>query len=197
MNKCIELQHQFVSVSRMKQYENINEYFENLKLCKNYYIPLSLTEIALRNSLNNFFKIRVCENWIFDKEFIKPQHQYKIDLSIKMLQQKHKEISQDNIIAELSFGFFVTFFKQPYQQYFRYKDLKSIFPKLVSSKDKKINRHYVFTKLNKIRLFRNKVFHHNKIINKIEYQNMMNEISQILKFFDPELAIVLGKTNGK
>ena len=40
------------ALNMMKQYKSIDEYFENLQLCKEYYIPLSLVEIALRNSLN-------------------------------------------------------------------------------------------------------------------------------------------------
>lgn len=197
MKKCLKLKNEFISKNRMKQYKNVNEYIDNLKLCKEYYIPLSLVEIALRNSLNNFLKKKVNTNWLLDKNFIKPQHQNKIDISIKMLKLENKEVEQDNILAELNFGFFVTFFKQPYQQYLRYKDLKHIFPNLPSSKNKKINRHFIFTKINNIRLFRNKVFHHDKIINKVEYENLNNEIYQVLEYFDDELVNIAKKINNE
>ena len=179
----------------MKQYKNVNEYFDNLKLCKNYYIPLSLVEIALRNSLNNHFNVKVSENWLLDKKFIQPQHQSKIDVSIRLLKIEGKHIVQDNILAELSFGFFVTFFKAAYKNYFRYNDLKQIFPNLPSSKDKSINRHFIFTKLNNIRLFRNKVFHHDKIIAKQDYKNMMTEIYEVLSFFDDEIVQITKDLN--
>jgi len=195
MKKCIELKNKFISKNRMKQYSDINEYFENLKLCKEYYIPLSLVEIALRNSLNNHFKKEISQDWLLDKNFIQPQHQSKIDISIKLLKLEKKKVEQDNILAELSFGFFVTFFKAAYKNYFRYNDLKQIFPNLPSKKDKSVNRHFVFTKLNNIRLFRNKVFHHDKIISKKEYQNMMDEIYEVLSYFDDEIVEITKELN--
>lgn len=188
VKKCIELKNKFISTNRMRQYTDIDEYFENLKLCKEYYIPLSLVEIALRNSLNSHFKKEISKDWLLDKNFIQPQHQSKIDISIKLLRLESKQIVQDNMLAELSFGFFVTFFKAAYKNHFRYNDLKQIFPNLPSSKEKKINRHFVFTKLNNIRLFRNKVFHHDKIISKSEYQNMMAEIYEVLSYFDDKIV---------
>lgn len=179
----------------MKQYKSIDEYFKNLQLCKEYYIPLSLVEIALRNSLNSHFKQKISQDWLLDKNFIQPQHQSKIDISVKLLKLEKKKVEQDNILAELSFGFFVTFFKAAYKNYLRYNDLKQIFPNLPSSKNKSVNRHFVFAKLNNIRLFRNKVFHHDKIIGKIEYQNMINEIYEILSYFDKEIVHITKDLN--
>ena len=187
MKNCVNIKNKFISKSRLAQYDNINEYIENLKLSNKFYIPLSIVEISLRNSLNSFFIERIGKDWIFDKTFIKPQLQSKIDTSIKILKQQNKVITQDNIIAELSFGFWIMLLKKPFQEYLRYKDLKEIFPNIIIEKDIKVNRHYIFTKLNKIRLFRNKVFHFDKIINKSEYINIKNDIYLILQYFDDKL----------
>ena len=165
MKDCINIKNKFISKSRMAQYDSIDEYIKNLQLSNQFYIPLSVLEISLRNSLNEFFNDKIGENWLFDKKFIKPQLQIKIDTAIKILKQQNKEISQDNIIAELSFGFWIMLLKKPFQEYLRYKDLKVIFPNISIEKDIKVNRHYIFTKVNNIRLFRNKVFHFDKIIN--------------------------------
>ena len=147
MKKCIKLKNNFISVERMSRYKSLDEYFENLKLSKNYYIPLSIVEISLRNSLDKLFKRNIAKNWLIDERFIKPQHKHKIDLSIKLLKLKDKEVGHNNILAGLTFGFFVTFFKQPYSQYLRFNDLKQIFPNLPKTENKKINRHFIFTKL--------------------------------------------------
>lgn len=168
---------------------------KGVKYEKVYYIPLSLVEIALRNSLNSHFKQKISQDWLLDKNFIQSQHQSKIDISVKLLKLEKKKVEQDNILAELSFGFFVTFFKAAYKNYLRYNDLKQIFPNLPSSKNKSVNRHFVFTKLNNIRLFRNKVFHHDKIISKGEYQNMMDEIYDVLSFFDTKIVEIVKELN--
>ena len=195
MRKCIILRNNFISIERIERYKNIDEYFDNLKLSKDYYIPLSIVEISLRNSLDKLFKQNISKDWLIDKQFIKPQHKHKIDISIKLLKLKDKKVSHNNILAELTFGFFVTFFKQPYSQYLRFNDLKQIFPNLPKTSDKKINRHFIFTKLNRIRLFRNKVFHHDKIINKKEYENMTNEIYEVLGYFDNKIVDITKELN--
>lgn len=196
MKKCIILKDRYLSKSRFIQYENMNEYILNLQSCKNYYIPLSLIEISFRNSLNLFFIQRVGENWLFNNQFIKPQLRDKIEISKKILYQQKKKVTHENILAELSFGFFVTFLKKPYQEYFRYKDILKIFPNITSN-DKVINRHFVYAKINNIRLFRNKVFHHNKIINKIEFKNIQDNIDEILSYFDDEICIFAKRVNNE
>ncbi len=170
-------------------------------LSKSFYLPLSILEISLKNSIDNHFINQVGIDWLFDKDFIKQQLQCKIDNAIKILNQnnktynKNKILNHNNLMSELSFGFWIMLLKKPYQQYLRYNDLKQIFPNLPSSKDKKINRHFVFTKLNKIRLFRNKVFHHDRIINKSEYKTMMSEIHEVLGYFDEDIVQITKELN--
>ena len=127
--KCQALQEQFVSNGRLKGYRNYKEYLENIKLSKDFYIPLSIIEISFRNSLNIFLNQKIGDNWHYRNDILQADAQRSIQSSIQMLHQQNKQIN-----------------------------------------------HFIFTKLNSIRLFRNKVFRHDKIVTKQEYQNMMNEI---------------------
>lgn len=201
MKKCKSLQEKYISKSRLQYYSSLKEYKKNILLSKNFYIPLSILEVSLKNSLDDYFIKTIGIDWLFDKSFIKPQLQLKIDNAIKILNQnnklyaKNKQLNHNNLVSELSFGFWMMLLKKPYQQYLRYSDLKQIFPNLPSKKDKSINRHFVFTKLNNIRLFRNKVFHHDKIISKTEYQNMMDEIYKVLSCFDDEIVKITKELN--
>lgn len=194
MKKCKSLQEKFISRSRLKNYSGLNQYKENILLSKSFYVPLSILEVSFKNSLDNYFISTIGIDWLFNKSFIKPQLQQKIDNAIKILNQnnklyyKNKQINHNNLVSELSFGFWMMLLKKPYQQYLRYTNLKQIFPNLQSKKDKSINRHFIFTKLNNIRLFRNKVFHHDKIISKTEYQDMMDEIYEVLSYFDDKIV---------
>ena len=185
--KCIKVKNQFISKSRLKQYKNLEEYVENIKFSSEFYIPLSLIEITFRNSLNLFLIKKIGKNWLFDREFLKPQLQSKIYQSIKILKQQNKQITQDNLIAELSFGFWIMLLKKPYQEYLRFKDLKLIFPNMKKQEGMLLNRHYFFTEMNRIRLFRNKVFYFDKIINKKEFCNINDDINLMLSCFDDKL----------
>ena len=201
MKKCKSLQEKFISKSRLQSYSGLKEYRENILFSKSFYAPLSILEVSLKNSLDDHFIKTIGADWLFNKSFIKPQLQIKIDNAIKILNQnnklyfKNKQLNHNNLVSELSFGFWMMLLKKPYQQYLRYSDLKQILPNLPSSKNRSINRHFIFTKLNNIRLFRNKVFHHDKIISKKEYQNMMDEIYEVLSYFDDEIAEITKELN--
>ncbi len=199
--KCQGLKKQFISESRLSNYKNFDEYISNLKFAKSLYLPLSIIEVSLKNSIDNYLINKIGNDWLFDTSFVQPQLQYKINNAIKILEQnnkiysKNKSLTHNNLMSELSFGFWIMLLKKPYQQYLRYTDLKKIFPNLPSSKEKKLNRHFIFTKLNKIRLFRNKVFHHDKIIDKEEYYNILDEIYEVLSYFDDEIVKICKELN--
>ena len=193
--KCKKLQIQYISKERLIRYKNYKDYLMNIKFSRDFYIPLSIVEVSFRNSLNQFYTEKIGENWLEQNSILQPNAQKSISNSKNILKQQKKIISQDNLIAELSFGFWVKLLTKVYSRYLRYNDLKQIFPNLPSKKDKSINRHFIFTKLNNIRLFRNKVFHHDKIISKVEYQNMMDEIYEVLGYFDDKIVKITKELN--
>ncbi len=192
---CEKLKEQYISNGRLKSYKSYQEYFLNLKLAKKFYIPLSIVEISFRNSLNHFFNTKIGYDWLFRDDILQADAQRSITNAISILKQQNKNITQDNLIAELSFGFWVKLLTSAYNSFLRYNDLKKIFPNLPSKQDKSINRHFIFVKLNSVRLFRNKVFHHDKIINKLEYENMKKEIYDVLSYFDKNIEKITRKLN--
>lgn len=196
MNKsCDNKIKQFISYERFNNYINLDEYKLNIVQSKNMYIPLSLVEISLKNSITLFYSKKIGNDWLFDNEFLPIDLQKKVKIASETLLHKNKLVTIDNLVSELSFGFWIMLFKKYFSQYLRYKDLKSIFPNIDSNKNKRINRHYLFSKLNNIRHFRNKVFHHDKIIDKKEYENITSEIYEILSYFDDEIATITKRLN--
>lgn len=67
--------------------------------------------------------------------------------------------------------------------------LKKFFLIFQKKEEKLINREILFTKLNHIRNFRNRVFHYEKVLNKDNYNNINEEIFEIIRYFDDELYI--------
>jgi len=74
-----------------------------------------------------------------------------------------------------------------YDDKMRFTNLKQIFPNLPSKDELLVNRQILSTKLNHIRKFRNRVFHHENII-KDEFDNIENDIYEILGCFDSEVV---------
>lgn len=177
----------FISGKRFKSYENINEYQANLIMSKQSYIPLSILEVSLRNSIDTLLSFKVDENWHLDADFLTKDSALKVQQAIELLERRRESVSKHKIIAELSFGFWVNLFKKPYEKKLRINDLKKIFPNLPPKNIKLMNREKIYKELNHIRNFRNRLFHYEKVINRDCYDMVFEEINEILNYFDNEI----------
>lgn len=185
----------FISEKRLSSYKNISEYEKNLIFSKKAYIPLSILEIALRNSIDVLLSEKVAYDWYEKDDFLTKDSKNKIYQAIELLKIKKETISKHKIIAELSFGFWVNLFKRPYEKKLRINDLKKIFPNLPPKKIKLTNRESIYKELNHIRNFRNRVFHYEKVLNKDDYNLIFDEIYEILSYFDEEVCVFTKRVN--
>ena len=186
MNKSLITQ--FISDSRFTSYADMAEYEHNLVFSKQSYIPLAILEVALRNSIDKLLSEKVAVNWYEHNDFLTRDSQHKIAQAVDLLERRRERVSKDKIIAELSFGFWVNLFKKPYDKKLRINDLKKIFPNLPSRQEKRTNREIVYRELNHVRNFRNRVFHHEKVLNKDNYNVIFDEINEVLSYFDNEVC---------
>jgi hypothetical protein len=191
----ISLIKKYISSERFRSYSGIDEYLENLVFSKKAYIPLSILEISLKNSINDLLTDKLGENWLENKDFLTNDSLRKIEEAKKILYKRAELISKSKIIAELSFGFWVNLFKKPYEKKLRTKDIQKIFTNLPPKKEKMINREVIYKELNHIRNFRNRVFHYEKVINKDNYNQIFDEIDEVLFYFDKELFDCVKKAN--
>lgn len=178
----------FISNERFGSYNNIEEYNENLLFSKRAYIPLSILEVSLKNSINDLLTIQISEQWYEDEKFLTKDSIKKVNEAKSILFKRGDKITKSKIIAELSFGFWVNLFKKPYASKLRTKELQKIFLNMPPKERKTINREVLYQELNHIRNFRNRVFHYEKVLNKDDFNNIFNEIYEVLEYFDMELA---------
>ncbi len=185
----------FISNKRFKSYDDIQEYNKNLVVSKQSYIPLSILEISLRNSIDTLLTNKIGEDWHVDESFLTKDSMYKVKQAIDLLSRRREGISKHKVIAELSFGFWVNLFKKPYEKKLRINDLKKIFPNLPPRDVKLVNREKIYKELNHIRNFRNRVFHYEKVVGKDNYHKVFEEIDEILRYFDDEIYEFSRKVN--
>jgi hypothetical protein len=168
-----------ISKKRLTNYKDIAEYEQNLIFSKKAYIPLSVLEVALRNAIDNLLSEKISIDWYKHDNFLTKDSKVKISQAVELLKLKKEQISKDKIIAELSFGFWVNLFKKPYEKKLRISDLKKIFPNLPPKKTK----------------FTNRIFHHERVLNKDNYNLIFNEIDEILNYFDKEVCNFVQRIN--
>ncbi len=187
----------FISKKRLTNYKNIAEYEQNLVFSKKAYIPLSVLEVTLRNSIDTLLSEKISVDWYKHDDFLTKDSKVKISQAMELLKMKKEHISKDKIIAELSFGFLVNLFKKPYEKKLRINDLKKLFSNLPSKKTKITNRESLYRELNHIRNFRNRVFHHEKVLNRDNYNLIFSEIDEILSYFDEEVCSFSQRINNE
>lgn len=183
-----KLKSKFISKKRLENYIDFDEYRQNIYLSEKYYILLSILEISLRNSVDEYFKRYISKDWLSNK-ILHRDTLYRIKEAENKIFQRKEVLSHDKLIAELSFGFWTSLFRKSYSNMMRTKDIKQIFPNIPNKNEKIINRNILDKKLNHIRKFRNRIFHYEKIINKKEYENIENDIYELLEYFDREIYV--------
>lgn len=182
-----EIKSKFITDIRLKNYTSFDEYRYNLLQCEKYYVLLSIFEISLRNSIDNYFKYKISSDWLYSN-VLHNDTKKRVEEAKNKIVQRREALMHDKIIAELSFGFWTSLFRKSYSNLIRIQDINYIFPNMPRKNKKLINRNILDKKLNHIRKFRNRVFHYERIINKSEYISIENNIFELLEYFDIEMS---------
>ncbi|MEA3513528.1 MAG: hypothetical protein U9R37_07980 [Campylobacterota bacterium] len=177
----------FVSNTRFNSYDGIELYKKNLLKSKELYIPLSILEVSLRNSINTLFEKLYGAGWLVNEaNFLKHKELEKIYNAKNKLKSNKEQVTKDKLVAELNFGFWTGLFQSLYQEKMRLNNLKQIFINLPSKDMLVVDRKLISSKLNHIREFRNRVFHHENIL-KVKYKDIEKDIFEILMFLDEKI----------
>lgn len=179
-----------MSPERLERYLNaaggdlekaLRGYTRNARLSEAFYTPLQGVEIAIRNAFHKQLVKAFGQFWYdeLDKQnILDPQKDRKTPGTLlklrearQYLQEKGKPETSSRMAAELSFGFWVGICAKRYQ-----KDLWNPFLNN-PFKGLSLTRRDVFERLEKIRNLRNRIAHHEPILNR----NLPNDYANILE----------------
>lgn len=149
-----------LSIDRYNTYYNLADkddikalylYRDNIHVSQKFYALLHILEVCLRNKINYALEAKYGTGWIFSKKifFTGAQQKIIVDLSGADLKK---------IIPMLPFGFWTSFFNKTFEEMWR-QDLRVIFDV------RKIRRGDVAQCLKSVRQLRNRIAHHEPIIN--------------------------------
>ena len=168
-----------ISTERWMTYKKLSQnsgveaeelYKRNLIYSKELYVILSGLEVVIRNTFHNALKEKFkTDDWLsvgLKKNIFLKHHRNQIDSSIdKLTRNKKGNYTTPDLIAELSFGFWVHLINAPYEQKFWIFSLKNCFPNKLG----KPVRQDIESRLKQCLLIRNKIAHLEPII-KNEHQ---------------------------
>lgn len=174
-------------------FKAISHYHLNIRISESFYPILSILEVSLRNSMNReltrFFET---EDWylIIDSTFGLENLKKDIDTAKKHIINRKEHLTSAKVIAELTLGFWVRLLNAEYERIL-WKPLRKAFPYLEKQQRK---RHTVSAPVNKIRHFRNRVFHHEPIAWNFEkLENTHYEILLVMSWINKDLPQIVSK----
>jgi len=211
-NKCFDELERFISKSRLSTYRHamdqqntlkvIGHYIYNTKLSENFYLLLQNFEVTLRNAIylayNNkypeksFYFLHETDSrnrYLQKKEFHSRECWKMLCGARHKLIKKSSSVNNGKLTAELNFGFwsklmsthhanYVTMWHQIFFDVFPHYPYKYPVDKAIVDIENKIN---------KIRRFRNRIFHYEPIFNHENLHAMHKDIIEILGWISPEL----------
>lgn len=195
-----------ISIDRLSSYKYddndsidliLNRYIYNVQISECFYPVIAALEVALRNRLYNAVAILKGENWLLEeinnKNILLENERNILLEAYKKLKRKHNTPSTGAIIAELTFGFWVNLCKKSYknslwdkQNFFSnvFPDFDNYFTSPTWDKTK-----VMFPELKEILRLRNRIFHHEIIINnKIGIENCYNKTHKVLYSLSKDYA---------
>jgi len=152
----------------------LGRYLWNTALSEALYPSVQNVEIALRNSLHQAIGRAVGDPfWLTAvPSLLTPAHQAKVSGAIRYVRKRKKEPDVGRVVAELTFGFWVSLFNKEYETrlWRRPGLITATFPAIPRDErgrhGRKVrNRHALSVRLNRILELRNRVFHHEPIWN--------------------------------
>ncbi|RTY76030.1 hypothetical protein EKL96_00605 [Flavobacterium sp. LS1R10] len=175
-------------------------YRANLRVAQSFYPVLNLFEIFLRNIFNNQVSAHFANpNWIITEKngFMNDHSLHSSRFFLKnsiltaerTIKRKGGLVTAGKVVAEQSFGFWTSLFDTHH-----YRLIGGIVIHSFSNKPAGINRSAISQKLNRIREFRNRVYHNEPVCfygNAIDFsyaENIKNEIYEMLNWIDADLT---------
>jgi uncharacterized protein YfiM (DUF2279 family) len=157
----------------------------NIVLCEALYPTLHMIEVALRNRLHNTFSHHFDASDWFEQAWIGQGHALMVAQAKDDLMHRGRQPTVDRIVAELNFGFWCGMFHSRYEADGQPwpKLLRTVFPRLPESW---ATRDKVRSRVEAVRWLRNRVFHHEPILQLQDIRARHRAMIELLGWLCPE-----------
>ncbi|MFP4097315.1 MAG: Abi family protein [Alphaproteobacteria bacterium] len=168
--------HTYLQATRQNKANALKLYLWNTKASAAFYAPLQCLEITLRNALHyQLTALFNTDSW-YENITLIPAGRRQIQKAQDSVQRSHGIIDPPHMVAELSFGFWVSLLSKRYHQTLWEPVLHKALPH-AQEKRSEINK-----RLHHLRILRNRIAHHEPIFNRHlekDYQSILTAISWI------------------
>lgn len=160
----------------------IELYTWNTKLSESLYAPLQGLEIITRNYFDRTLQEKFDQWWI-NINLVHPQTRI-LSNTLSMLKEKNKSLNNNNLIADLSFGFWTGLLHAKYENNLWRSCLYYAF----KNKPKPFIRKNVHHEYHLLKLLRNRIAHHEPIL-RSDLPNHYFRIIKMINWFCKDTAL--------
>lgn len=149
----------------------------NAALSEAFYNPLQVLEVVLRNRFNDAFIVNFQNpQWLLgDMNWLEPVQLDYVTKAKKYISERNKPLTQDRMVEELSFGFWTSLLNHKHEDRIFRPMAVRIFPHIHASLRK---RNMIAPRFERIRKFRNTIFHYHRIT---QYPNLLGNFDEIIE----------------
>ena len=168
-------------------------YIWNARLCEEFYLPIQMTEVAVRNGIHRRLSTLYGDNWFAVTRFtdiLPDRHKDEIASTVQTQRERRRAtFAVDHVVAGLSFGFWQNLLGRNHAFVIWKKDaIYESFPHLPRT----LGRDTLYKRVERLRQFRNSVMHHYAIYDKGPSREFSN-IRDILGWACPESLWLMGE----
>lgn len=202
LSYCI---HCGLSVERFGKYSKgddallppLARYLWNVRLCEALYPTLGCVEVGMRNSIHRSFTSEYGPLWFDTPDLLGELEIKSLEAAKRELSKAHKPLTPEGIVAELNFGFWTALMSRRHMSddpsnkgdYLKPwpRLLRSTFPHIPKQE---LTRSKLSVPLNKVRVLRNRVSHHEPIWHQQDLWGTYRDAKRLGEWLSPAMAAV-------
>ena len=161
-------------------------YLWNAHVGEAFHLPIQAVEVALRNSINKGLSNVWGENWWRDPHFLRHAEREQvsdIETAKVRIKRRNKVLCNGQIVATLSFGFWVAMLRPRYNPPVWSSNLRVVFPNLPEDK----TRYDLADSAKQSADLRNRIWHHEPIF-RMDLSAEFHRVMELLGWICPTTA---------
>ena len=167
--------------------EVFGRYLLNVALCESFYPSLQHLEVGLRNALYKAGNVAFRDTMWFTRSFMDNRSiEDIVDAQNKLQRESKDHLDPNRIVAELKFGFWTRLFGRHYEGYL-WRDRAFFATAIPYASRRERQRTNLATRFDRIRYFRNRIFHHEPILD-YDLARHHDDIIEAMNWIDPALV---------
>jgi hypothetical protein len=178
----------YIVTAKGNKWLAIKLYEKNTELSEALYGVIQGFEVTLRNAVHNVMRKELgAENW-YDKITLERAELQSIQEAKDKIDNRDQTVTPSRVIAELTFGFWVRLTASVYEKSIWVPSLHKVFPI-------KLNRKDLYQRLADIKYLRNRIAHHERIIEKRDLPTEYANLLEAIRWLSPDMEAWVKATN--